>query len=183
MITFPLYSLEKQEILVGEKSMNKLRQEIPFSVFVSIVLCFFIGCAGAHYGSIVPNAAATKAFEAFQTDPDMNYYYSGPEANPNALIGLKKSYALNSDLWKPIDPQPKVIKELITGMQNIAFVHGESQHGFIIRDNKGNTIGVWYSILRARTFIKMGEGNQVEILTPDLILFRTGDGADVESGK
>ena len=163
--------------------MNNLIQEVPFSVFVSIVLCFFIGCAGANYGSIDPNTAATKAFEAYQTDPDMNYYYSGPYANPNALIGLKKSYALNSDLWKPIDPQPKLIKEFITGMQNIASEHGECQHGFIIRDNKGNTIGVWYSILRATTFIKMGSGNQVEIITPDLILFKTGVGGNDESGK
>ena len=163
--------------------MITLIRKAPISIFALIVLCFFSGCAGPNYGSIDPNTAATKAFEAFQIDPDMNYYYSGPYASPNALIGLKKSYTLNSDLWKTIDPQPKLIKELITGMQNIAFEHGECQHGFIIRDNKGNTIGVWYSILRARTFIKMGEGNQVEIFTPDLILFRTGDGGSDESGK
>ena len=163
--------------------MIKLIRKTPTSIFALIVLCFFSGCAGPNYGSIDPNTAATKAFEAFQIDPDMNYYYSGPYASPNALIGLKKSYTLNSDLWKTIDPQPKLIKELITGMQNIAFEHGECQHGFIIRDNKGNTIGVWYSILQARTFIRMRDGNNVEIFTPDLILFKTGDGGSDESGK
>jgi hypothetical protein len=29
----------------------------------------------------------------------------------------------------------------------------------------------------------MGDGNNVEIFTPDLILFKTGDGGSDESGK
>lgn len=150
--------------------MHALTRKVLLSIFSLIV--FSIGCASQNYGSIVPNTAATKAFEAFHIDPDMNYYYSGPEVNPNALIGLKKSYTLSSDLWKPLEAQPKVLKEMITGMQNIASEHRENQHGFIMRDNKGNTVGVWYSILRARTFIKICDGNKVEIDTPELVLFR-----------
>jgi len=163
--------------------MNKIMREAPFSVFTSIVICFFIGCVGANYGSIIPDAAATKAFEAFQIDPDMNYYYSGPEFYPNALIGLKKSYMLDSDLWKPIEAQSKVFKELITAMQKIALEHGMLQHGFIIKDNKGQTIGVWYSVLTARTLVRMGDDNKVEIFTPELIIFKTGDGASDGSRK
>jgi hypothetical protein len=174
---------DKGKFCVWEESMNKIIWEAPFCVFASIVICFFIGCVGANYGSIIPDAAATKAFETFQIDPDMNYYYSGPEVYPNALIGLKKSYVLDSDLWKPIVAQPKVFKELITAMQTIALEHGMLQHGFAINDNKGQTIGVWYSILTARTLVRMGDGNKVEIFTPELILFKTGDGAGDESGK
>lgn len=164
--------------------MNKIKPEAPLSVFASIVLCFFIGCVGANYGSIIPDTAATKAFEAFQIDPDMNYYYSGPDVYPNALIGVKKSYVLDSDLWKPIQAQPQVFKELITAMQTKALEYRAYQHGFIIKDNKGQTIGMWYSILKARTLIRMGDGNKVEIFTPELMLFKEGgDGAVGESSR
>jgi len=169
---FLYISIEKGEYCMWEESMNKILWKAPFSAFVSLVVCFFIGCAGVHYGNIVPDTDATKAFEAFQIDPDMNYYYSGPDAYPNALIGVKKSYLLDSDLWKTIEAQPKVFKALIMAMQSRALEYGMLQHGFIIKDNKGQTIGVWYSILRATTFVRMGDGNKVEIFTPDLILFK-----------
>jgi hypothetical protein len=175
--------LEQGEFCVWEESMNKTIWKAPCRIFASVVLCFFIGCVGANYGSIIPDKAVTNTFEAFQIDPDMNYYYSGPDAYPNALIGLKKSYMLDSDLWKPIEAQPKVFKELIMAMQTIALEHGTFQHGFIMKDNKGQTIGVWYSILRATTLVRMGEGNKVEVFTPDLILFKRQEATGEESGQ
>ncbi len=35
-------------------------------------------------------------------------------------------------------------------------------------DNNGRPIGVWYSLLRARTFLRMQENGTVRIDTPDL---------------
>jgi hypothetical protein len=168
------------EFRVGGESMKKILWKAPFGIFASVALIFFIGCMGANYGSIIPDAAVTKAFESFRIDPDMNYYYSGPDAYPNALIGVKKSYVLDSDLWKPIEAQPNVFNELIMAMQSRALERGMSQYGFIIIGNKGQAIGVWYSILRATTVVRMGDDNKVVIYTPDLILFKEDRGGMVD---
>ena len=132
------------------------------------------GCAGGRYGNIFPDGRTTSDFEAFRIDPGMNYYYSGPDLYPNALIGLKKEYVLDNDLWKPMQPTPASFRDMILHMQEKARDYREFQHGFLIYDEQGKPIGVWYSILKARTFVKMGEGNKVVIYTPDLIIYQTG---------
>ncbi|HQJ31230.1 MAG TPA: hypothetical protein PLG18_08850, partial [Syntrophales bacterium] len=78
------------------------------------------GCAGGRYGNIFPDGRTTSDFEAFRIDPGMNYYYSGPDLYPNALIGLKKEYVLDNDLWKPIQPTPASFRDMILHMQEKA---------------------------------------------------------------
>ena len=142
------------------------------------VLCFIlwavVGCSAmkATYGSIVLDQAAEKNFAAFLMDPGMNYYYSGPDYYPNALIGLKKEYVLDNDLWKPIGPNPVVFGKLIRSMQDKAHDYGAVQRGFAIKDHEGKPIGVWYSIVSIKTMnVRMGEGNKVVIDTPELIIY------------
>jgi hypothetical protein len=162
--------------------MDEKIKKAFFRIFALLVLCVSMSCVGINYGNIMPDAAVTKAFEAFQIDPDMNYYYSGSDVHPNAIMGLKRNYVLDSDLWKPIEAQPKIFKDLITGMQTKALEYGTFQHGFVMKDNKGQPIGVWYSILRAATVIKMGEGNKVTVFTPELDTYKEGEDGDARDG-
>lgn len=148
---------------------------------VGLILIFFtvfliMGFSGGRYGNISPDGQVTKDFDAFKIDPGMNYYYSGPDLFPNALIGLKKRYVLDSDLWKSFKPTPKSFRDMILHMQEKARDYREFQHGFIMYDDKGRPIGIWYSILKARTFTQMGEGNKVIVYTPDLMIYQTGPG-------
>ena len=70
------------------------------------------------------------------------------------------------------------------GMQTKALDHGTFQHGFVMKDNKGQPIGVWYSILGAATVIKMGEGNKVTVFTPELETYSEGkDDGNVGGGS
>ena len=142
------------------------------------VLCFIFwataGCSAmkATYGSIVPDAAAEKNFEAFVIDPGMNYYWSGPDYYPNALMGLKKEYVLDNDLWKTMEPNSVIFKKTIQNMQNRAWLFGSLQRGFVIRDPQGKPIGVWYSVITVNTMnVRMGKDNRVVIDTPELIVF------------
>jgi len=135
----------------------------------ALLLC--MGCAGTffkNYGGITPDADATKAFETYRIDPNYNYYTSGSFVYPNALMGLDKTYALDSDLWKKIEPTPQEFREIIQNMQKKALSLGQSQHGFAILDDNGKRIGVWYSLLSVRTVIQRKEGGKVVIHTPDL---------------
>jgi len=145
-------------------------------LIVLFMVLLLAGCGGGRYGNIFVDAQVTKDFDTFKIDPGMNYYYSGPDLYPNALIGLKKEYVLDSDLWKPINPTPASFRDMILHMQDKALEYREFQHGFLMYDDKGKPIGVWYSILKARTFTQMGEGNKVRVYTPDLMIYQTGPG-------
>src|SRR3989304_265721 len=83
------------------------------------VMTSVIGCATLFkdYGKIEPNYELTRSIGRYQIDPDLNYYISGPASTPNAIMGLKKSYTLDSDLWKKIEMTPDVIKNLVYNMQ------------------------------------------------------------------
>lgn len=141
-------------------------------------LCFLIllpcaGCAGTlfkNYGSMVPDGRVTDAFDKYQVIPNYNYYYSGSEVYPSALIGLDKAYALDSDLWKKVDMTPAKLRELVTYMKDksAAVNFKATLHGFAMLDDKGKQIGVWYSILEAKTSLKMKDSNTVIIVTPDI---------------
>jgi len=52
-------------------------------------------------------------------------------------------------------------------------------HGFALSDNNGRPIGVWYSILEARTFLRMKDDGTVRIDTPDLYTYESRDGDSI----
>ena len=146
--------------------------KITFCImWVSLVL--FIGCAGSlfkNYGEISPDMRVTKAFETYQINPEYNYYISGSDVYPNAIIGLDKRYTLESDLWKEVEMTPEKLRELVTDMKDKATTvnWGSRPYGFVMFDDKGNQIGVWYSLLEAKTILRMKENREVIIYTPDI---------------
>jgi hypothetical protein len=142
------------------------------SLFITMLFLVFsfCGCAGLLKGSgaVNPDRSVTRAFETFQINPNYNYYYSGSDVYPNALIGLDKKYKIEPDLWKKMEPAPGSFKDMISQMQSKALSIGQFQHGFTILDDTGRPIGVWYSILRAATTVKMKEDQTVLIYQPPL---------------
>jgi hypothetical protein len=143
-----------------------------FSSFVIMLFLVFSfwGCAGFlnGYGAINPDQSVTRAFEAFQPNPNYNYYYSGSDLYPNALIGLDKRYKVEPDLWKKMGPAPIDFKDMISQMQSKALSLGQFQHGFAILDDNGRPIGAWYSLLHAATTVKMKDDQTVLIYQPPL---------------
>jgi hypothetical protein len=158
----------------------KKASQIYCIILFSILGLF--GCAAMNqgYGTFVPDHLVQKGFESFQMDPNMNYYYSGSYAYPSVIMGLKKQYALDNDLWKPLQPDPILLKDLIGGMQTKAIQTGQAQHGFILRSPDGQTLGVCYCPLDVWIRAKMGEANKVVVYTPDRYPY--GDGGDGNGG-
>jgi hypothetical protein len=138
-----------------------------------LILMLFSGCAGSlfmNYGKISPDMEVTNAFETSQINTEYDYYISGSDVYPNAIIGLDKAYTLDSDLWKKVEMTPRKLRELVTDMKDKATTvnYGMPLYGFVMLDDKGNQIGVWYSILEAKTFLKMKDNRKVIIYTPDI---------------
>lgn len=145
----------------------KRRREVFLSGICILLLLSFTGCAGSHlalYGGIIPDGEVTESFEEYRIDPDFNYYISGSDMYPNAIMGLGKAYTLGSTLWKKVEMTPGQLREFVTNMQRKALVI----HGFALVDDRGNRIGVWYSILSAATSLRMENDRTVVIPTPAL---------------
>ena len=151
-----------------------MRSNKAIMVWLLILIWSVTGCAifKGSYGDILPDDAAKKSFESYRMDPTMNYYYSGSDSNPNAIIGLKKTYELDNDLWKPIEPDHKLFKGFVRGLQHRAGEYNMSQYGFAIKDHQGKSIGIWYSVLNLKIMmVKMGTGNKVVVYTPELDVY------------
>jgi len=130
-----------------------------------------------NYGRINPSEEVTRAFEGYQVNPDFRYYVSGPHVNPNALMGLNRNYRLDpSTLWREVDMSAVKMKEIVEGMHAKVSELQTVLHGFELTDNNGRPIGVWYSILKARTFLQINDDGTVRIDTPPLDTYESRDG-------
>lgn len=145
------------------------------SAACTVLLLLSSGCASMplkNYGSIVADGRVMEAFDKFQVNPNYDYFYSGSEVYPNAVMGLDKSYTLESDLWKKVDMTPAKLREIVMNMKDKAATVDlmTSLHGFAILDDKGKRIGVWYSILKAtaNSSVWMKDSKTVLIDTPDI---------------
>ena len=142
-------------------------------VYLFLALCLVLtACTGQifrNYGRIDVNGKVTDAFERYEVNPNLRYYISGADLNPNALMGLHREYRLDpATLWREVEMTPERLKGIVEGMKTMASGFFQFQYGFEITDNRGRPIGVWYSILEARTFVRMNEDGTVRIDTPDL---------------
>ncbi len=112
---------------------------------------------------------------------DLCYYISGSDLYPNALIGLHRNYRLDrKTLWREVDMTPAKLLEIVGLMKAKALEHGQFPHGFDLLDTEGNKIGIWYSIMKARTFLRFEEDGTVMILTPKLETYDELDGSGSE---
>ncbi len=146
-----------------------------------------LGCAGPlfqSYGRIDPSSEVTRAFEKYQVNEGYRYYISGSDVYPNALMGLHRDYRLDPrTLWKEVKMTPERMKEIVEYMQIKAGEYRLFQAGFGISDDKDRPIGVWYSILTARTFVRMQEDGTVRIDTPPLDTYEKFEIEQERSGQ
>lgn len=149
--------------------MNKYGKTIICIFFcAALISCTAINAALAkNWGKIVPDEEVKNKFETYQVSSNINYYISGSDVYPNAILGLNKDYTLVSTLWKKVELTQAMLEVIVTDMKSRATNIGQNQFGFAVLDNKGEKIGVWYSILSATAPVQMKEDKKVVIYTPD----------------
>ncbi len=152
------------------------------SLHLTLVLYLCLGtvaCAAlfGHYGRFIPSEEVAKELEGYQVNPDYRYYISGPDMNPNALMGLDRKYHLDpATLWREVDMSPPRMQEIVEGMKTKASELETVLSGFTLTDYNGRTIGVWYSLMKARTFLRMNDDGTVRIDTPPLDTYESSGG-------
>lgn len=146
---------------------------------LSLILILCLGaaaCTGSlfkNYGTINPHLEVTRAFEGYRVNGEYRYYVSGALHYPNALMGLHRDHRLDPrTLWKEVPMMtPARMQEIVDNMKTKASEHNMLQYGFEMSDEKGRPVGVWYSVLWARTFLGMNEDGTVRIDTPPLDIY------------
>jgi hypothetical protein len=134
-------------------------------VLAGLILAVWRFSSG-RYGKLRPSREATNAYESFRVDPARTYYSSGSYIYPNALMGIDKSWVLESDLWKKRELTGEGMKELVLNMQSRAQEQMAMLHGFEMIDDKGGKIGDWFSILGLNIMVKVTGEKRVVVTTP-----------------
>ncbi len=125
---------------------------LTIAVMLSIAL---IGCAtvkrdDTNLGKSSKSSEVTDSYKSYDLDPAYNYYYCGSEFNPEAIIGIRTEYDVQSNFWKQIDLTKGQLESWVTWGERQS--SGESfsngfagfQGGYIL-DPDGNVVGNWYS--------------------------------------
>ena len=171
--------------------MNRIASEM--ALVMVIAACLLIGsCAEVGFGVGVGGAGGgvgvgvsgvgagggrqylsgsnevVEEFEKAIVRPNYQYYYSGSDAHPAAILGLDRRYALTNDLWKPVPLTPAKLKDWVDDMQRMTVFTPRPLHGFWVLDGAGNRIGVWYSVLGATSTVRVKPEpeNRIWIDTP-----------------
>ena len=134
-----------------------------------VAVVFMASCAGTgNHGTLVYNDKVKKAFETYQIPPNHTYYYSGPDALPRAVIGIRNEYHLESKYWKPVELTQNLLKkwfEIVNASRNGFTLN---QNGSDILSPDGSQIGIWYAVInwKDRVTVKMIDDRNVNVSFP-----------------
>lgn len=117
-------------------------------LLLSLLLLLLGGCAPtkpqALRNDLELSDEVRKIFESNTVLPDHVYYYSGPEAEPEAIIGIQTSFTLQARYWHQVDltkEQLQAWNRIIDNDHRIRFAY----KGARIMTPDGRQAGVWYS--------------------------------------
>lgn len=123
--------------------------------------------SSSRYGSLRPSEETTNAYLAFRVNPGMSYYLSGSDVYPNAIIGIDKSWTLQSDLWKPLEMDAKVLRGLVENMKAQGLGSGVTPCGYEILDDRKGKIGDWFSFPGQNITVWIKGENRFQLSTPE----------------
>jgi hypothetical protein len=135
-----------------------------------LMLILLAGCAatsGKKSSGVVTSREATEIWHSYEILPNYRYYYSGPETQPNYIIGIDDQYSLVTGLWKPVDLTPAMLKNWFNYIRP-RVGYSQSPYGAFITDSQGKQIGLWYSVRdwRLTGTARVDENNQVTVTRP-----------------
>ena len=134
-----------------------------------VAVAFMVSCAGTgNHGKLVHNDKVKKAFETYQIPPNHTYYYSGPDAFPRAIIGIRNEYHLESKFWKPVDLTKTQLKRWLEMGGRSRDDYYPNKNGADILAPDGGKIGIWYAVKnwKDRATVKMIDDKTVNVSPP-----------------
>lgn len=138
---------------------------VVIALFIGFIV-FFVSRSGENYGMLKPSEEATSHYQSCRLVPDHDYWFSGPESSPLAIIGVERRFRFDTaGHWMRVDGE-EAMKRLVTGMQSRALKMNRNLGGFEMVDQRGERIGEWYSAPGIQAVIKRTGIDSVEIYPP-----------------
>jgi len=134
-----------------------------YSLIPATIAIIFTGCSIPISGRLQSSPEATELFKSSQILPNHQYYVSGFQSIPYAIIAVDNNYQLRTGRWKPIDMDSTSLNQLIYRME---YVYSLSPRGAWILDPEGNRLGAWYSS-KYQTRVKREKENRIVVANPD----------------
>lgn len=144
------------------------RLTMPVSFLLAAI--FLSACAPGRYGSFEPNRDVNDSFNNHEVLPDYQYYYTGPQSRPNALLGVRKEYTLISEFWQSFSPTSEQLEDIVARMNDYYDLPVFGPYGAYIVNPNGERVGIWYSKFDY-TPVKF-EAHKIEIYTPNVFQLR-----------
>ncbi len=80
-----------------------------------------------------------------QLHPGLVYYYSGPEALPHTIIGVRADLPFKQSFWQPALFGEQQVKEWLAAIDNPHRPVNDMYFGGNLLSRKGEFLGVWFS--------------------------------------
>lgn len=124
-------------------------------VILLIFFCLSIGCTVTqNQGKLVRTGEVTQLVESGTVLPEHTYYYTGPQAEPDAIIAIDNRFTLQAKYWIKVDDVAAQLKDWNRYIDNAHRVPNEQEgprsldpfyRGARIMAPDGSQAGIWYS--------------------------------------
>ena len=157
---------------------NFLRAIFLGTLYLFTALALF-GCSET-YGRLQRSQETDQVFKTYRILPDHQYYYTGPEGRPDAIMGIQNEYTLETTQWTQFNASDDLLKKWVDTMD---FHHNSGvryrPYGYLILDPAGSRLGIWYSIWDWTTVI-MKDDKRIQVFPPGKNDFFEDGGDDLD---
>ncbi len=149
--------------MIGIKKFTAAATRFLFSIlFLASTALFLAGCSASSYGRLQSSPEVTQAFKQNRILSNHQYYVSGFQRIPYAIIAIEGSYQLRSKRWQPVNIDATALNQLVYRMEH---VYSLNPRGAWILDQEGNRLGIWYSS-EYQTKVRREKDNRITVVTP-----------------
>jgi hypothetical protein len=132
-------------------------------VILALMTFLLAGCGSATFGRLQNSPEVTEVFIKSQILSNHQYYISGFQRVPYAIIAIDRNYQLRSSRWQPIDLDSSNLNQIVYRMEH---VYSLTPRGAWIVDHQGNRLGVWYSS-QYQTKVTRENNNRIVVVSPE----------------
>ena len=156
--------------IIGEMAMIGINKNVTAAatrfLFAILILTlgtlFLAGCSASSYGRLQSSPEITQVFKENRILSNHQYYVSGFQRIPYAIIAIEDSYQLRSKRWQPVNIDATALNQLVYRMEH---VYSLNPRGAWILDQEGNRLGIWYSS-EYQTKVRREKDNRITVVTP-----------------
>ncbi len=115
------------------------------TLFLIPLLLLLSSCQVGKTGRMKLDNDITATFEACTIVPGYDYYYIGPDAQPDVILAVKKEYTITKGLWKATALDQQKLCDWIRTIDPDTRGGRSEYDGYVISSAAGKDVGLWYA--------------------------------------